>query len=852
MLGKEYIAEAFFRISPKFKHGSYLSNDHVDKQLCIQSIDAVMFLKELFILSKFMAVEKRYELYRQFFDEFYNLFVEVVEFLVAGGCRALYFGSEQFSLARSATVSSDPNGLDIGATGTETPSTMIDTIDRSFSFRSDVSDDLPMPQPLPHPVAVNTETLTSTVPIQKSVFEECFTYEEAMDMLQALGEILSAVACTYPSILRQAIIGGVHPPWNPMRTNSSSVLTERWEESSVLFCLIFCILHGQEVITIESFGDVVKTLLDFEKVTLNAKNEKEKFLPVFYDNYLPWLLLPFLEDHNPAKSIPLSFYSMNNIFQTIKGRNENFGNSMFPPGFSSPRAGLNSLYSSNISPVATEQSGFVIATSRRVILDIMMYCIAYHSYRLKYFMLRGNILPKILQKSFPKHSTVVSGDSSCHFGKCCRHIQLYAMKLLKTVLCTKDDFYFRHIEKMDLFSYLFSAFFSVSSNTTSERTKKSVCLLKDNILTSNFYDIIDYVQKEDINLLIIHLNKKFGTLYGNADLQNYVDCFDKLTVKYEQLLDRQSTHQVSSSANNNTIDLGNGRRGWLNVHSPKWNGKDAQRLQEAEVEDDYFFGNDDIDNNSDISNKRRKSDDGRPTPVSSLPNLFKIHTTGISTKPSSPPHYSQRKHGSPLDGELTSANNNNSNNNLSCTYHSPHFNQQLHDDFDSPQQDLFSLLADYKDEDQGNDSNGSSPSSGTSDTSILSTIATIDGDERIGLDSANDEEFPLLPPRIQEDEDDVVATVFCGKKNPGLPYRKAVPINNRSTERIMDQSSGNDILHHAARSENTNYHQPKPSQLNTIKNDGWEEQNVNGSNESGVHHPITLVLKRKPPSTVSL
>jgi hypothetical protein len=746
-----------------------------------------------------MTFEKRYELYRQLFDDFSSLFLDVINFLLYGGCRALFVGPAVYgSISRTSNATTQIM-LSSGTTGTDTPSTIIDNMDRSYSMRSDASDDAQssLYSQFDHNPPDETRKSSS---VNRSCFEELFTFNDAMEMLQAVGEILSAVAYTYPSILRQGIMSGSHPVWNPLNATGNTCNSQplKWEENCLMFSLIFCIVHGQDVITIELFGEVLKTLLDFEKVTLNAKNEKEKFLPLFYDYYLPWLLLPFLDEHNPTKTIPHTYYLSRGNFR------------YWDDGFDL----WNAFRNSNLS-FSFDQNGFMISTSRRIILDIIIYCITYHSYRLKYFILRGNILTKIFQKSFHKTRPT---DNSCN-SKSYKYLQLYVMKLLKAIISTKDDFYYRHIEKMDSFSFLFSFFFHSCSATISLSPvdKKSICLLKDNALTSCFYELIDYIVKENISILVTYLHKRYHELFSKAEFNIYVECFDKLALKYEQIMDRQAETQQQKMHIASAIV---GRSGWLS-NGINFNRKDSQRLHESDAEDDYFFGNEDISDHlvDEGFVKRRKSDDGKSLPIlsspssSPLPNAHKMHIH-MSTKPPSPPHYSQRKHGSPLDGELIISNNGVS--------HNRSDNAGV-----SKQSDLFSLLADYADADNNSEN--------SNDVYIAPFSESLKHSEN----ECVDEDFLPLPTRSQaEGEDDTVAAVFGGKCVQMQKDKSMSFVSSRTSDdsKSVRKSNGTSITGRLSSGKWENVQQDK--------SESFAETEV----EMGGKQPlVTLVLKRKQP-----
>lgn len=67
----------------------------------------------------------------------------------------------------------------------------------------------------------------------------------------------------------------------------------------ILYVIIARIIDESESSVIEQLSDVVKILLDLDRM---QKDDKNVFLVKFYDFYLIWLVYPFTEPNNPSKS----------------------------------------------------------------------------------------------------------------------------------------------------------------------------------------------------------------------------------------------------------------------------------------------------------------------------------------------------------------------------------------------------------------------------------------------------------------------------------------------------------------------------------------------------------------------
>jgi protein phosphatase-4 regulatory subunit 3 len=86
-----------------------------------------------------------------------------------------------------------------------------------------------------------------------------------------------------------------------------------------------------------------------------------------------------------------------------------------------------------------------------------------------------------------------------------------AIKFVRAVLQVNDDFYHRHIIKHDLFKPIF--------------VKLRECSNKDNLLTSQVIEMIEYIKQENLKSLIAYIVEKYSESFREV---SHVDTFDKL------------------------------------------------------------------------------------------------------------------------------------------------------------------------------------------------------------------------------------------------------------------------------------------------------------------------------------
>jgi len=500
--------------------------------MATRSIDGLLFLRELFAMSKFLQVEKRVELFHDLFESLNTpLFLVLNKVLVE--CRSC-----------------------------------------------------PDPAAVPPPLFLASEQAVAT---------------------QVVGEILTALCIVCSPLLRQVVLRSPTPPVNPVHgppaagaaataaaaatsltrqssdgsneghkktyigragvaaansTSTSAAGTRcAWWEHCTLFLIIDCIVNSPDSFTIQSFGDVLKLVLDLEKTpSSSVKNDNYRFLTSFYDHYLSYMWVPFLDPLNPSRPVPASFYA-------------EFG---IPPHQAC--SGDKCVEGYDASSTANEQPICAVNASRRLIFETLIQCVTAHSYRFKYYAMRNNILSKLLVKAFqcPLPS---QGESWMH---------LLGIKFIKAVLSVKDDFYYKHIEKLDLFKSVMAVFQEIAH--------------KDNMITSCFLEVIEDIRSMNIRNLITYVVQKYAHCFEPVRLQRAV--FDKLKIKYDQIMDRSM-----DVSNRNGGPAGSAAASSSNRFLTGLRGRQQRTFSDFDSEEDYFFGDDDASVGSMNSNNMASSEE---------------------------------------------------------------------------------------------------------------------------------------------------------------------------------------------------------------------------------------------------
>merc|ERR1719217_1333882 len=148
-----------------------------------------------------------------------------------------------------------------------------------------------------------------------------------------------------------------------------------------------------------------------------------------------------------------------------------------------------------------EIGGDSVLSTQQHVCELLSFCVQKHSYRIKYFILRNNVLAKVLRLAK-------------HRDKC---LVLAAMRFFRTCVGLKDEFYNRYIVKNKCFE-------PVLAQLMRNRTR-------DNLVHSSILELFDFIRRENIKTLISHLSDTFVDCLASL---NHVDTFKVILLRNEQ------------------------------------------------------------------------------------------------------------------------------------------------------------------------------------------------------------------------------------------------------------------------------------------------------------------------------
>ena len=112
-------------------------------------------------------------------------------------------------------------------------------------------------------------------------------------------------------------------------------------------------------------------------------------------------------------------------------------------------------------------------SSLLLIVDLLSYCISQHSYRIKYCILRSNAVETVLELLERPEKALVGA----------------AVRLLKTCVIMKDEFYVRYLQQRNIMERVLEAYLRFCR--------------KENLIHSALLDLLDLLRRENIRSLLM-------------------------------------------------------------------------------------------------------------------------------------------------------------------------------------------------------------------------------------------------------------------------------------------------------------------------------------------------------------
>jgi len=348
----------------------------------------------------------------------------------------------------------------------------------------------------------------------------------------------------------------------------SYIMKQSDQKQGLLPSLIHALLHYQDTGLKASIGDIVRYLLDSTAMDLSP--ERDSFLNLFYDQEMDTLLSPFLqpdlwtEDGQQPKDVEKDKLEE-------KAAKANLANLLAHNGAS---GALHSQAHSQAQRDALTEIAAVSARRRerkacwdcalRHVVELLSFCVEHHGHRIKYYMLRNNVMQAV---------TLLLAAVD-------KHLVLTALKFVRQCVGVGEVFYNRYIVKKDLFKGVM--------NLLEQH------LHRNNLINSAIIELFDHIRVKNVKELIKYMVDKYRTLYEKLD---YVDTYKNLLVKYEQneQYDQDTANGLTSLTSATSTDASHvrgARDGPRRGGRGRGPGAFGSKLEEDD-DQDYFNEDDD-------------------------------------------------------------------------------------------------------------------------------------------------------------------------------------------------------------------------------------------------------------------
>ncbi|CAF3151020.1 unnamed protein product [Rotaria sp. Silwood2] len=230
---------------------------------------------------------------------------------------------------------------------------------------------------------------------------------------------------------------------------------------------------------------------------------------------------------------------------------------------------------------------FHIAQLQYLIIDFLTFCIEHHTYHIRNFLQKKDLLRRVLVLLKSKH----------------QYLQLSALRFLRKIIGLKDEQYNLIILRNNLFASIVDAY---------KANKR-----RYNLLNSAMIELFEFIRQENIKTLINYFVENF---YSDFESITYVKTFHDLKLSYNTQRDKRERILSDSSPTSSTSRFYD----HLNTNHIL----SVQRLRKEErdldVDEENWF-NDDIDenkisslNHGTLFNDGSDDDDSQPEIASAI------------------------------------------------------------------------------------------------------------------------------------------------------------------------------------------------------------------------------------------
>jgi len=224
-----------------------------------------------------------------------------------------------------------------------------------------------------------------------------------------------------------------------------------------------------------------------------------------------------------------------------------------------------------------------------LVIELLSYCISQHSYRIKYFILRNNLVDQILQLLERPEKALAAG----------------AIRFLKTCILMKDEFYNRYLVKNNLLEPVLRAYLKHCH--------------KENLVHSAILDLLDLLRRDNVkSLLALVVNNPLWNELETIDCDRKI--FESIRSKHQSNQEDKMQPEGQTSLPGLPVD-GHSQDAWFQERrAAAEKAMRAKGEREEDVDEENYFSRD-ADEINDSQQQIILEDDTPPPLPGLLPRL---------------------------------------------------------------------------------------------------------------------------------------------------------------------------------------------------------------------------------------
>uniref|UniRef100_A0A1D2A241 Uncharacterized protein n=2 Tax=Auxenochlorella protothecoides TaxID=3075 RepID=A0A1D2A241_AUXPR len=334
------------------------------------------------------------------------------------------------------------------------------------------------------------------------------------------------------------LVGALHDP-NPLRSFLLS------DQGGCLFrLLIQSFMHGRGCGMQEQVLELLRILLDPD--TMDASVERDAFIDSFYEAHAGTLV----------GALVAATRGGGVAAESAGAGAAGAGGEVAGGAAGAPDTAAGAADTGDAPTTSAHTLGLIV--------ELLCYCVTQHSYRIKYYILRNNVVEKVLRLLHRKE----------------RWLVVAAIRFLRTCLGMKDEFYNRYLVKNGLLEPVIAVFLENGN--------------RYNLLNSVVLELFEFMWRENMKGLLGYVVE--SPRWPELQALDFAPTFRRLSMKHDQNQERSTGSAAAPAGSGPGSEAGGGVfLGHARAAAAAQQRRIRGEKEEDEDEENYFKDDEDDD-----------------------------------------------------------------------------------------------------------------------------------------------------------------------------------------------------------------------------------------------------------------